>query len=144
SHIDDDHINGILDFTHELVDAKQAKKPALAKIKSFWFNTFDDIVGNSSQQLRAAVKAAFGPASLSGEPDVDGLDEAAAKVLASVDQGLRLRDDIRALGLKANGISGQPLVMAVAKEKKQTLGNGLSLRVIGPQQQELLALQKEH
>src|SRR6185436_9181491 len=39
SHIDDDHINGILDFTHELVDAKQARKPALAKIKNFWFNT---------------------------------------------------------------------------------------------------------
>jgi hypothetical protein len=144
SHIDDDHINGILEFTHELVDAKQARKPALAKVKSFWHNTFDDIIGNSSQQLRGAVKASFGPASLSGEPDVDGLDEAAAKVLASVDQGLRLRDDIRALGLKANGVFGQPLVMAVAKGKPQTIGNGLSLRVIGPQKEELLALQKEH
>src|SRR4051812_38451798 len=64
SHIDDDHINGILEFTHELVDAKQARKPALAKVKSFWHNTFDDIIGNSSQQLRAAVKASFGAASL--------------------------------------------------------------------------------
>jgi hypothetical protein len=144
SHIDDDHINGILGLTHELVDAKDARKPALAKIRSFWHNTFDDIVGNSSQQLRAAVTASFGPAALSGDPNVDGLDEAAAKVLASVDQGLRLRDDIRKLGLKPNDVVGEPLVMAVAKGKAQTMGKGLSLRVIGPQKTELIALQKEH
>jgi hypothetical protein len=144
SHIDDDHINGILELTHELVDAKDARKPALARIKSFWHNTFDDIVGNSSQQLRAAVTASFGPAALSGEPNVDGLDEAAAKVLASVDQGLRLRDDIRKLGLKANGVFGQPLVMAVAKGKAQEIDRGLSLRVLGPQKAELVALQKQH
>ena len=27
SHIDDDHINGILELTHELVDAKAARRP---------------------------------------------------------------------------------------------------------------------
>jgi hypothetical protein len=144
SHIDDDHINGILELTHELVDAKEARRPAFVKIKSFWHNTFDDIIGNSSQQLRAAVTASFGPASLSGEPDVDGLDEAAAMVLASVDQGLRLRDDIRKLGLKANGAFGEPLVMAVAKGKARDMGKGLSMRVIGPQKAELIALQKAH
>src|SRR5262245_14723985 len=76
SHIDDDHINGVLALTHELVEAKQARKPALARIKSFWHNTFDDIIGNSSEQLRAAVTSSFGPAALSGEPNVEGLDEA--------------------------------------------------------------------
>jgi Metallo-beta-lactamase superfamily len=144
SHIDDDHINGILELTHELVDAKEARRPALVKIKSFWHNTFDDIIGNSSQQLRAAVKASFGPAALSGEPNVDGLDEAAAMVLASVDQGFRLRDDIRKLGLKPNSVFGEPLVMAVAKGKAQKMGKGLSMRVIGPQQAELIALQNTH
>src|SRR6185295_14186418 len=118
-------------LTHELVDAKEARKPALVKIKSFWHNTFDDIIGNSSQQLRSAVTASFGPASLTGEPDVEGLDEAAAKVLASVDQGFRLRDDIRSLGLKANGVFGEPLVLAVAKGQAQTIGKGLSMRVLG-------------
>jgi hypothetical protein len=144
SHIDDDHINGILGLTRELVDAKDARRPALAKIKSVWHNTFDDIIGKSSQQLRAAVTASFGPAALSGEPDVDGLDEAAAKVLASVEQGVRLRDDLRKLGLKANGVFGEPLVMAVAKGKALKMGKGLSLRVCGPQKVELIALQKEH
>src|SRR5262245_38335288 len=144
SHIDDDHINGILGLTHELVDAKEARRPPLAKIRSVWHNTFDDIIGNSSKQLRAAVTASFGPAALSGEPDVDGLDEAAAKVLASVDQGFRLRDDIRKLGLKPNGVFGEPLVMAVAKGKAQNMGKGLSMRVVGPQKPELIALQKEH
>src|SRR5262245_51862817 len=33
SHIDDDHINGILDLTRDLVIAKDAKQPPLAKIR---------------------------------------------------------------------------------------------------------------
>ena len=43
SHIDDDHINGILELTNELVDASNDKKPLRLKVRSFWHNTFDDI-----------------------------------------------------------------------------------------------------
>jgi hypothetical protein len=144
SHIDDDHINGILELTGELVIAKDAKKPALAKIRSFWHNTFDDIIGNSPKELTAAVTAAFGAAALTGEPDTEGLDESAAMVLASVDQGIRLRDDVRKLGLKPNGVFGKKLVMAAAGAGAKSLGKGLSMTVLGPAKLELDALQKEH
>ena len=78
SHIDDDHINGILELTKELLEAKAAKKPLPLKINGVWHNTFDDIIGNSPKELTAAVTAQFGTASLSGEPDVDGIDRDAA------------------------------------------------------------------
>ena len=87
SHIDDDHINGILELTGELVEAKQARKPLALTVRKFWHNSFGDIIGNSPQELRKAVTAAFGAASLDGEPDAEGLEPAAAKVLASASQG---------------------------------------------------------
>jgi hypothetical protein len=144
SHIDDDHINGVLELTKELLEAKADKKPLPLKIKGVWHNTFDDIIGNNPKELTAAVTAQFGPASLSGEPDVDGLDPDSAKVLASVSQGFRLRDDVRGLKLRINPDFNGGLVIAKGKAKAIDMGNGLKFTVIGPMHDEVVELQKEH
>ena len=144
SHIDDDHINGILELTSELVVAKEAKKPLPLKVRSFWHNTFDDIIGNKPDELLAAVTASFGAAALSGEPDTEGLDPDAARVLASVGQGFRLRDDARKLKLRINPEFEGKLVMAAKGGKSIDMGKGLKLTVVGPMQAELVALQKDH
>jgi glyoxylase-like metal-dependent hydrolase (beta-lactamase superfamily II) len=143
SHIDDDHINGILELTHELVDAKAARRPLPFKVLNLWHNTFDDIIASNPDELVASVKASFGPASLAGEPETDGLDPDTAKVLASVGQGLRLRDDARALGLGINSEFRGKLIKAPGHQPKDLPG-GLKLTVAGPMEDELLALQKEH
>lgn len=144
SHIDDDHINGILELTKELVDAKDAAQPLPLKVRNFWHNTFDDIIGKSPAELLAAVTASFGAASLAGEPDTEGLDPAAGRVLASVGQGIRLRDDCRKLQLRLNQQFGGALVMATEGAQPIDLGKGLTFTVAGPMKAELLALQKEH
>lgn len=144
SHIDDDHINGILELTSELVVAKDAKRQLALKVGKFWHNTFDDIIGNQPGELLAAVTASFGPASLSGEPDTEGLDPDAAKVLASVGQGFRLRDDAKKLKFRVNPEFGGKLVMAKKGAASLVMGKGLKLTVAGPMQAELVALQKEH
>lgn len=144
SHIDDDHINGVLELTKELVEAKAAQQPLPLRISGIWHNTFDDIIGNSPKELTAAVTAQFGAASLSGDADIDGLDPDAAKVLASVGQGFRLRDDTKALKLRINPQFKGALVLAKAKAKKIEIGKGLSFTVIGPMNDEVLALQKAH
>lgn len=144
SHIDDDHINGILELTKELLEAKAAQKPLPLKIKSVWHNTFDDIIGNNPKELTAAVTAQFGAASLSGEPDVDGLDADVAKVLASVSQGFRLRDDIRGLKLRINPEFDGKLVIAKKKAKTIDMGKGLKFTVVGPMHDEIARLQKDH
>jgi hypothetical protein len=144
SHIDDDHITGILDLTRTLVTAQDAHRPAPVKIRGFWHNSFDDILGNNPQELTNAVTTRFGPASLAGEPDVEGLNDVSAKVLASVSQGIRLRDDARKLSLRLNPPFDGGLVMAMAGGGAIDMGDGLSLTVAGPMKPQLLALQKQH
>lgn len=144
SHVDDDHIKGVLELTKELLDAKAGKRALPLKIKGVWHNTFDDIIGNSPKELTAAVTAQFGAASLSGEPDVEGLDPDVARVLASVGQGFRLRDDIRGLKLKINPNFDGGLVIAKKKAKPIEMGKGLKFTVVGPLNAEVVALQKDH
>lgn len=143
SHIDDDHIKGILDLTKELVTAADAQQPPQVKVRSFWHNTFDDIIGNNPKELLASVTASFGAAGLDGELDTEGFDSHTAKVLASVGQGFRLRDDAKKLRIPVNKEFDGKLVMA---DKKTPLdfGKGLQFFVAGPLKAELIALQKEH
>lgn len=142
SHIDDDHIKGVLELTKELVEA--AGPPPL-RISGLWHNTFDDIIGNNPDKLRAAVTAAFGTASLSGEgEEIDGLNPDVAKVFASVGQGFRLRDDARALKLRVNPQFKGKLIIAKKKGKQIDMGKGLKFTVIGPMNDEVVALQQAH
>ena len=144
SHIDDDHINGVLELTKELLEAKAAQRPLPLRINGVWHNTFDDIIGNSPKELTASVTAAFGAASLNGEPDVEGLDADVAKVFASVDQGFRLRDDIRGLKLRINPGFNGGLVIAKKGAKTIDMGKGMKFTVVGPMHDEVVDLQKAH
>lgn len=143
SHIDDDHIKGILELTQELVDAGNAKPP-LVKVGNVWHNSFDDIIGNDPQKLLSSVSASFGvTAARLPEVDAAGLDDHAAKVLASVAQGQQLRDDAKKLKLSLNSEFKGKLVMASSKTAIN-MQKGLKFTVVGPMKQELAELQKEH
>jgi hypothetical protein len=144
SHIDDDHINGILELTKELVDAMDSQQPLPLKVRSFWHNTFDDIVKNDPDELLAAVTASFGAASLGDEPDTEGLDPSTAMVLASVSQGFRLRDDAQKLNLRLHPEVEGRLIQASKSSKGINLGKGLRFTVAGPMRAEVRALQKDH
>ena len=144
SHIDDDHIVGILEMTKELTAAQDAHKPLPIKILGFWHNTFDDIIGNDPDNLLAAIKSQFGPASLSGNPDVEGLNPEAAMVMASVDKGFRLRDDIKKLKIPLNSDFGGKVILTAKGAKAIDIGKGLTFKVAGPMKKELANLQKDH
>src|SRR5262249_33557822 len=68
----------------------------------------------------------------------------AAMVLASVEQGFRLRDDARKLKLRINPEFGGKLVMAMEGAAALNLGKGLTFVVAGPMKPELVDLQKDH
>jgi len=159
SHVDDDHIRGILDLTRELT-ADPNKQP-FVRVQSLWHNGFDDIIGKDPAELTAAVTAQFGPASVNGAlpatasidlgPNASAADEETATdtlmVLASIAQGHRLRADAQKLldagyGWERNLEHGGKLI--TADRKPVDLGNGLKLTVAGPMLKEIQALQKKH
>jgi len=148
SHVDDDHIRGILDLTRDMIATKQAP---LVRVMSFWHNSFDDIVANDAAGLTAAVAAQFGPASLAGELPadvaVDSEEEGdvvvdALKVLASIEQGHRLRGDAERLGFPLNPEFDGKLILA--GKKGVPVAEGLTFTVAGPMKPDVKKLQEKH
>jgi len=66
SHVDDDHIQGILDLTRELRKAADEQKPPLVQLLGLWHNSFDNIISHNTKELTTAVTGQFGPASVNG------------------------------------------------------------------------------
>jgi hypothetical protein len=153
SHIDEDHVAGLLELTAELIEAEKDSKPRIVRILDLWHNTFDDIVDNDAKELSGAVTGQFGPASLSGELPADVLadleDSADAPavadtvmVIASVPQGRQLRDDAKTLDIERNVEVGGGLIVASDQSQPIDMGNRLVLTIVGPMLPEVKNLQK--
>lgn len=148
SHVDDDHIQGILDLTREMLASTQAP---LLRVFSMWHNSFDEIIGKDPRELKVAVTSQFGPASLNGDLPADAeidstespeVARASLRVLASLEQGHRLRGDTDKLGYPRNPEFDGKLILA-GKTPVAVAGD-LTFTVAGPMQPELKALQKKH
>lgn len=128
SHIDDDHINGLLQLTRELSTLRHQQSPLPVKVRSLWHNSFDDLLGTTPEQ----------PA---WEPD--GGSEAGA-VLASVAQGRQLRDDAHYLNWAVNAQFQGQLILADECAKPVEITPNLRVTVIGPGKKEIADLQQMH
>ena len=158
SHVDDDHIKGILDMAKEMLEARDDNKPLIASVFSLWHNSFDQTIGNKPDELTAAITAEFPTAAASGELPVEATIESddhwpgerpdeevivdTIKVLASVRQGFRLRLDADKLGWERNPEFDGELV--IADGSSIDFEGGLVFDVVGPLLDEIKALQKKH
>ncbi len=147
SHIDDDHIKGILDMTKDLIKAKDDQEPLYLDVRDLWHNSFDDIIGNQADALAFDVEAQFGTASVGGGSTGGiGSDfEDTTKVLASVGQGRDLRNAAKKLEWTVN-FPFPELVMMQTDSGSQVdkFAPDLQLKVIGPMRDELIKLQKTY
>jgi hypothetical protein len=153
SHIDEDHVAGLLELTAELREAKRNHDPRIVRILNLWHNTFDDIVDNDAEELAGAVAGRFGPASLNGDLPtevLDGLKDSdvpdvadTVMVIASVNQGRTLRDDAKFLDIELNVERGGGLIVATNEGDQVDMGKGLVFTVVGPMLPELKKLQTE-
>jgi hypothetical protein len=157
SHVDDDHIQGILDLTKEMVEAQDERKPQMLRVLSLWHNSFDEIIGDKPEELTAAFRSQFGPAAASGEWPADATIEVGdgleitqevvvdtLKVLASIEQGYRLRIDAEKLDFPRNPEFSGKLIMATGGAEGIDMGRGLKFTVVGPMKPEVQALRKQH
>jgi hypothetical protein len=144
SHIDDDHIHGILDLFDELVQADKLGNPLPYDIRTLWHNSFESLVGDSPQKLSASIDTASIQAASAGDsvPDLP-LSHGGALVLANVAQGNRLRQAAKALGLKLNS-PFPDLVTAPAEGSKDVdMGGGLTFTILGPSGARVEKLRKD-
>jgi hypothetical protein len=158
SHVDDDHIKGILELTSD-----QLAQPDLRlSVDSLWHNSFDDLLNTKPQELTAgfgaaslgdgtaafdsgSVLASIGREAMAGRIDVEGEDQfQTVQVLASIPQGRQLRDDASVLDWRPNHKFKGKLILASGKSKPVMLDGDLKVTVVGPLEPELLALQEAH
>lgn len=145
SHIDDDHINGLLDFAHELEDSNHrlfddTGPPLTVRVRRLWHNSLEGLLDDPLAERATASVTASTQAALE-LPD-DAAEDAAeqrfhAMVLASVPQGQQLHGFATRLGWRLNTpFKNPPLVMRAGTAKTATIEK-LALEVIAPAAQEV-------
>ena len=143
SHVDDDHINGIIDLFSEIKREADRGNPPPFEVKALWHNSFDDILGNSEVK---AQQGQFGAASFAplAEDAADQTEWDAAMLLAGVGQGQQLRDLAETLGITPNEDFGGSLIQTPDTGKLVRELGGISFTIVAPRAEELLKLQRDH
>ena len=128
SHVDNDHVLGLLDFLVE-----QAATPVI-DVGELWHNAFSSTVGaGSGGDIEPRVRALASAGSHA---------KVAAATVLGIGEGHRLVTEARAQGIPVNAAFGGKPILARAGQAPVTLG-GLKLTVIGPTKANLEALRKK-
>lgn len=145
SHIDEDHILGILDLTRELIRAGDDGDLPLVRVQQLWHNSFDDIVKPvpaAVAEVDTAVKAAAASQPL--PPHFQNIQADTLAVIASVGQGRTLRADAQRLAIVVNsGFIDAQIIAPRGSVLSKNAGAGLTLTIVGPRQEQFDALQND-
>ena len=135
SHIDDDHINGLLAMMTELRNARDNNGTPPFRVRRFWFNGFEDLAGTQHAEAAVAAIASIGAYLPHGEE----MSPETQAVLASVGQGRNLRDILDSFNLGDNApIGGLAEATGTAVDV-----DGLKVTVVGPLKEQLDALRED-
>lgn len=144
SHIDDDHVHGVLDLTGKLVEARNAGRAEDFDVRNLWHNSFDDVAGDSASAKLAALPQIATAASTDVAVPVGlPIGRPAAAVLASVGQGRKLRDNARRLNIPINGQFAGLVTRGRAAAKAVDLDAGAKAKVLGPGEEQVETLHRE-
>lgn len=150
SHLDDDHVNGVLALISDIAEKEEEGKEAEFELKNIWFNSFDDIIGNLQIPKISSIAASVSEADVSGIPGLKNADESVAAVIASTGQGRKLRDLAEQLAVSVNN-PFKKLAAGKANLVRSDLGGKKSaitwekikITVLHPNEQRLTELQKQ-
>lgn len=132
SHIDDDHIRGIVDLTSKLIDKKL--QPTL-EFERFWHNSFNDLLGDDDEELGTAASV-VNTASVGGSvlPNTNA-------VIASVGQGRQVRKNMETLGIDGNKPFNS--LLTTGHKKSPFKIRNLTFTIVAPMAKQVAALQKQ-
>lgn len=129
SHVDNDHILGLLDWTSDLIARTEDDR---IKVGGLWHNAFSQTI-DPQNEIAPRVKTAATTAGMLG------VMSAANATLLGIGEGSRLRANAAVLGLKVNDGFAKNLVSLDTAPGDISLGN-LTVKVVGPTQANLDAL----
>jgi hypothetical protein len=135
SHIDDDHINGLIQLTEHL-KGQLATADLLIDVDLLWHNSFDDVFGEAGVGLARGDSGNVTESSVEAIATDLQLSDDGALVVASVGQGRVLRDNAQALAWNVNSPFDGPVRAGVAKSRVTT-PDGLDVTVLGPGEQRI-------
>jgi beta-lactamase superfamily II metal-dependent hydrolase len=130
SHVDNDHVTGLLDYFAELEGELANDTATLPRVNELWHNSFADTIGKGND-IQIQLQEVVGSAA--------AVMTNAAKGLLAIGEGRQLRLRATQLGVPIN---------AHAKGKTMTVDAGLApekidnltLRIVGPSEAQLAAL----
>ena len=148
SHMDDDHVNGILALTQDMLDLEEENEPVPFNIGQMWFNTFDDIIGNRQIPHVSSIAASTSAANLSNIPVIKDADHSISAVISSTGQGRQLRNNAAALSAQVNKPftrrSNQvKLVRGDSNAAPVPWSGGLTITVLHPNEQRLVKYEQK-
>jgi hypothetical protein len=138
SHIDADHITGVLDLFKALSDQQDAGDDPFCQIETLWFNSFEQVHGAAHPTVAAAAAAAVGGVAIAG------LDQQTQAVVASIPQGNRLRQLATDLHIEFNEGAGADLVVSLtAGARTVAIAPGLTFTILAPPRAQLDRLEHD-
>lgn len=141
SHMDDDHIRGVLDLFAALVQYAEDRRPPPFRVKQVWHDTLQQVGGEPLRQVSEAVAAAM--RGLRADA-ASGLQETTRRLFgsfaASFRQSEKLAGLLRRLSVPLNtGVPG-PITRENSGRLDADFGEGLFLNVLAPSQKRVDAL----
>ena len=135
SHIDDDHVHGMVDLAAELVELHDDRRPLPYDVRTLWHNAFDDVIDDGDDELStAAVSVLSEPVA---DERADELRRAGLAIVASVGQGRTLRDHAARLGWRRNSPFDGPVQLPKDGVRRISLDDDTTLTVVCPHAEQL-------
>jgi beta-lactamase superfamily II metal-dependent hydrolase len=137
SHVDDDHVNGLLDLLTELIKQHRKGLQETISIGGLWHNSFSQMLGSTVER------------SLTRQMDASPLPRGALPWMDLQARSISQGNDLaaKAMGLKipinADFRDTPDRLVSLENLSKPLLLANLSIRVVGPTHSALQALQKE-
>lgn len=136
SHVDNDHIIGLLDLLSELQEQKTNNKPETVSIKALWHNTFDKTIGRDSE-----ISNLFQTLIRSVKQSSQYLP-ATNNLIQGINEGNKLRIIATALKIPINQEFKNNLI-TLENSKKIHQFEDIKIHILGPTKENIDNLNKE-
>ncbi len=141
SHVDDDHVHGLLDLMAELQQQRDDGVPETIAIDSLWHNSYSQTMGDEIEaRFRQLMEVEdVGPLGDSPMSDIMGTSDTSAR---NISQGDRLTEAATALGIPINPFKLERPICVDDALAPITFDN-LCLHIVGPTNKNLEKLREE-